>query len=109
MGVPNPGALPPGTNPLTAIPFGDSPNPFNNSAWAPVLRVVAIPPLTTVIPMQAAQPGSLPPTIEAQQVTLPGYLVTEMTTGYLVHGHWGVRPVGNAYYWTYFPTNFVRK
>jgi hypothetical protein len=104
--------LPPGTNPLAVTPFGTSPHPFNNvPPWAPnsILGTYQVPPQTVVLPMETAQPGSLPPIIEVQPVTLPGYTVTETARGYMVHAHWGVRQVGTAYYWTYFPAYFVWK
>lgn len=109
LGVVNPFVLPPGTNPLAVTPFGKSPHPLNNVLWPRIMATYQVPPVTAVIPMETAQPGSLPPAIEVKAVTLPGYAVTEMVGGYLVHEHWGVRQVGNAYYWTYFPANFVWK
>jgi hypothetical protein len=59
--------------------------------------------------MEVPQPGSLPPKIERREVILPGYRVTETTTGFIVREHWTVRRIGNAYYWTRRPTYFKSK
>lgn len=119
IGVPNTPALRPG-QPLPE-PFGNAPHPFNDShpaqpwdrfnpgAYGLPVGDFEVPPRTVVIPMEVVQPGSLPSTTELQAVTLPGYRVTETTTGFIVHEHWGVRPVGEIYYWTLIPTSFRAK
>ncbi|MGH7324158.1 MAG: hypothetical protein ACREJ9_05860 [Candidatus Rokuibacteriota bacterium] len=117
IGVPNPPAVPPNQF-INTPPFGTQPHPLNNShvtqPWdlfhrGLVVRELHVLPRTVVIPIETAQPGSLPSTIELQQVTLPAYRVTETVGGFIVHDHWEVRPVGNAYYWTFVPTHFRRK
>lgn len=74
-----------------------------------VLRDLEVPPRSMSLPVEVVQPGSLPPTIEWQQVTLPGYRVTEHVNGFTVHGHWTVSLRGNAYYPTWVPTHFRSK
>lgn len=113
LGVVNPATLPPGS---TTKPFGSDPHPFNNfhprqpwSVWDYALSKFVVVARVVVIPMVVIQPGSLPPTIEWRTVTLPGYRVTEMRRGYVVHGHWGVEPAGNAYSWAWRPTYYVPK
>ena len=91
-------------NPHPAFPWHYPP-----ANQAQVLGETETPPRSVVIPMEVAQPGSQPPTVEWQQVTLPGYQVTETTAGFIVHGHWGVRPMGNVYYWRWVPTYFRSK
>jgi hypothetical protein len=116
LGVVNPPTLPPGPAPP---PFGSQPHPLNNphpalpwgGPWMSMgtLRVIEVPARAVVLPMEAAEPGSPPGAAELRQVTLPGYLVTETTWGWVVHGHWGVQPAGSTYYWTWRPTYFVGK
>lgn len=117
LGVPNPPAVPPDEF-INTPPFGTQPHPLNNShvtqPWdlfhgGLVVREYQVLPRTVVLPMEAVEPGSLPSTIEWQQVTLPGYRVTETVGGFIVHDHWEVRPVGTAYYWTFVPAHFRRK
>lgn len=112
LGVVNPIALPPGS---PATPFGKDPHPFNNvhpaqpwSVWNPVPREFVVAARVVVVPMAVVQPGSLP-TIEWRTVILPGYRVTETKRGYVVHEHWGVEPVGNAYAWAWRPTYYIAK
>jgi hypothetical protein len=119
IGVPNTPALPPG-QPLPA-PFGTAPHPFNDSHPAQPwdrfhvgtvglpIGDFEVPARSVVIPIEVVHPGSLPSTAEPREVTLPGYRVTETTTGFIVHEHWGVRPVGNIYQWTLIPTYFRAK
>jgi hypothetical protein len=117
LGVPNPPAVSPEQF-ATTPPFGARPNPLNNShvtqPWdffhtGLVVRELQVLPRMIVVPMEAAQPGSLPSTLELQQVTLPGFRVTETVAGYIVDEHWEVRAVGSAYYWTFVPTHFRSK
>jgi len=107
LGNVNPVALPPNS---TAQPFGQDPHPFNNVAgWAPVLRIIDVPPRTAWLPVEVVQPGSLPPIVEYRTVTLPGQRITVMTTGYLYHAHWGMAPTNGVYYPTFFPQRYVPK
>jgi hypothetical protein len=117
LGVPNPPVPPAGPEPP---PFGSQPHPFNNPhpalPWAgpwkgidvPV-RVIEVPARTVVLPMVAAEPGSPTGAVELREVTLPGYVVTETTRGWVVHEHWGVEPADSVYRWTWRPTYFVAK
>jgi len=113
LGVVNPVALPPGS---PAAPFGKDPHPFNNfhprqpwSVWDYVLREFVVAARVVVVPMAVVQSGSPPSTIAWRTVMLPGYRVTETKRGYVVHEHWGVEPVGNAYAWAWRPTSYVPK
>lgn len=113
LGVVNPFALSPGS---PATPFGADPHPFNNvhpaqpwSVWNRVLREFVVSPRVVVVPMAVVQSRSLPSTVEWRTVILPGYRVTETNHGYLVHEHWGVEPVGNAYAWVWRPAYSVPK
>jgi hypothetical protein len=113
IGVPNAPFVAPGPLPE---PFGPRPHPFNDphpvEPWSPfdrVVRVFQVPARTVVVPMDAAEPATPSAAVEWQQVTLPSYQVTETLKGWLVHNHWGVAPVGNAFYWTWRPTYFVAK
>lgn len=115
IGVPNTPLVPPG-QPLPP-PFGSQPHPFNDSyptqpwdrsyvgAFGLPVRDVEVPARTVVVPVQAASGTSA----IRQELTVPGYLVTETTTGYIVHEHWGLQPMGNVYYWTLIPTYFKPK
>jgi|SRR2546422_1785727 len=93
-------------NPHPAMPWH---SPWALSNQGLVLREIEVPSRSVVIPMEVVQPGSLPSTIEWQEVTLPGYRVTEKVNGFTVQGHWEVRPHGSAYYWTWVPTHFRSK
>ena len=107
LGNVNPVALPPNS---TAQPFGQDPHPFNNVAgWAPVIRIIDVPPRTAWLLVEVVQPGSLPPIVEYRTVTLPGQRITVMTTGYLYHAHWGMAPTNGVYYPTFFPQRFIPK
>lgn len=113
VGNVNPAALSPSS---TAVPFGNDPHPFNNfhmrqpwSVWGYTLREFVVAQRVVVVPMEVAQPGSLPPMIEWQTVTLPGYGVRETTRGFIVQEHWGLETRGNAYYWTWKPTQYRSK
>ena len=106
LGNVNPVALPPNS---TAQPFGNDPHPFNNSGWAPFIRVIEVPPRLVVLPVEVVQPGSLPPIIAYRQVTLPSYRITELIGGYIYDAHWGMAPTNGVYYPTFYPRRFVPK
>jgi hypothetical protein len=102
QGVPS--VVPSVSNPHPAFPW------FYPTALAtnePTVRSFEVPPRVVTLPM--TQPDFTPSTIMTQEVTLPGYRVTETAAGFIVHGHWGVQPTGAAYAWTWVPTYFKRK
>lgn len=82
LGTLNPFTVKPGTTPK---PFGADPHPFNNfhpaqpwSRWnaghGDIIRYFEVPARTVAVPMMTVPAAeSLPPVIEVQAVTIPGY------------------------------------
>jgi hypothetical protein len=124
--------LPPGglgsVNPNTQVidpstgrptpPFTNKPNPLNNpypvDPWfwqqPEVLQRVWIPDQQIAIEVYVPAPGSLSGSFQSQVVTLPGYLVTETTTGLFTEGHWTiVAQTRGVNRWQWVPPVFTPK
>lgn len=75
-----------------------------------VVRYIEVPPQQVVVPLYIPGPGSFPGEFEQQVVEIPGYFVTETTTGYVYPQRWSLEQVGpGVYYWRVLPPLFTAK
>ena len=96
-------------------PWWHSWNPYNPDYPSPakygqVVRYIEVPPQQVVVPVYIPGPGSFPGEFEQQVVEIPGYVVTETTTGYIHPQRWSLEQVSpGVYYWRVLPPLFTRK
>ncbi len=91
-------------DPWFGLPYPGRPDYGN------VVRYIEVPPQQVVVPLYIPGPGSFPGEFEQQVVEIPGYLVTETTTGYVYPQRWSLEQVGpGVYYWRVLPPLFTAK
>ena len=115
-----------GQGPPNSVPPVPTPNnpPTNTSAphpampWSPYgrpevgepIRSIPVPPQPVTIEVLAPAPESQPSRMQRQVVEIPGYVVTETTTGYLVPERWTLDHVNvGVYQWRKLPAEFRKK
>lgn len=78
--------------------------------YGTVIRYIEVPAQQVVVPLYIPGPGSFPGEFEQQVVEIPGYFVTETTTGYVYPQRWSLEQVGpGVYYWRVLPPLFTAK
>ena len=80
-------------------------NPANLARYGTTIRYIYVLPRTVVIPTYDAVAGVYPYT-----AIVPGYTVTETTTGYIYPARWELHQVGpGVYQWVLMPAFFQPK
>jgi len=108
----------PAGNPGSPADFGRNPHPrmpwnANGASrvdFGQVVRHIPVlpPPLTIAVP--AVLPAGVPPRTEEYTVDLPGYYVTETTTGFYYPERWTLWQLNvGIYRWVRLPPEFRRK
>lgn len=117
----SPSSIPPHpTMPWFGLPYpvgadyGIVPNrpPKAQDVWlyGTVVRYIEVPPQQVVINTFLAGPGSFSGEYQEQVVEIPGYIVTETTTGYLYPARTVLeQPTPGVYQWRVLPKFFTRK
>ncbi len=78
--------------------------------YGTVVGYTQVPPQQVVVNVYVPGPGSFSGGFEPQVFEIPGYLVTETTTGYLYPDRLGLQEVTpGVYYWVTLPQFFTRK
>ncbi len=91
-----------------------STNPYRLEAdlatYGQVVRYIEVPPQQVAVPLYVSGPGSFSGGYEPQVVEIPGYVVTETTTGYIYPQRLSLEQVTyGVYQWRVFPRAFTRK
>ena len=97
------------------IPFGDEPHPLNNAhpmtpnaGLGYAVRQVWMPAQPVAMQVYVPAPSGVPATYETQYVQVPGFYVTETTTGYLYPERWVMDQLNvGVYQWRKAPAQFV--
>jgi hypothetical protein len=93
-------------------------NPHPAMPWAPGRRVdygqtiqyIEVPAQYVVIIVPVRLPDGVPPRSERQVQTIPGYYITETTTGYWYPERWTIQQLNiGGYQWAKLPQEFLRK
>jgi hypothetical protein len=97
------------------IPFTDEPHRFNNphpmlpnAGLGYAVRQVWVPPQPVVMQVYVPASSGAPEQSQAQYAEIPGFYVTETTTGYLYPERWTIdQPSPGVYQWRKVPAQFV--
>ena len=95
-------------NPHPTMPW--STNSTSRINHGQVLRYIPVQPQTVTIEVPVAVPDGIPPRTESQTHTIPGYYITETTTGYALPERWTIQQLNvGVYQWVKLPPEFRRK
>lgn len=95
--------------PIPTEPSFGLPNP-NRGVYGKVVRYLRVPPRQVILSVYVPGPGSVPGQYQQQVVEIPGYVVTETTTGYLYPVRLSLQQVAvGMYRWVRAPQQFRRK
>jgi len=105
-----------------ANPANFSANPHPGMTWAyynpnlhgfeagQIVRYIEVPAQQVVLTLPVSVPDGVPARAEQQMQTIPGYYVTETTTGYWYPERWMLRQLNvGVYQWAKLPAEFRRK
>lgn len=111
-----PGAAAAQGNPTNPADFANNPHPGmpwvglghpGRADYGSVVRYIEVPPQRVTVPVYVPGPGSFAGAFQPQEVEVPGYVVTETTTGYLYPERWGLQEVTpGVYEWRVLPQTF---
>jgi hypothetical protein len=106
-------AGPPGNpgNPADAINNPHPGMPWNTyNAQGQVVRYIQVPAQQVEIEVPVNVPAGVPPETQKQVVEIPGYVVTETTTGFIYPDRWTLQQTGaGTFQWQHVPSAFQRK
>ena len=95
--------------PTPTQPWYGVPSP-TRANYGQVMRYIEVPPQQVVIEVYVAGPGSFSGGYEQQVVEIPGYTVTETTTGFVYPSRAGLQQVtAGVYQWVTLPSAFQPK
>ncbi len=112
-GAPPPNPANPGdftNNPHPAMPW--APNNPNIGAfdYGQVVGYIPVPPQQVQIQVPVPLPDGVPPQTVSQIQEIPGYYITETTTGYWYPERWTLQQLNlGVYQWVQLPPEFRRK
>jgi len=96
-------------NPHPTMPWSGVPYPGRVNYGA-VVRYIEVPPQPIALPVYVPGPGSFSGEYQPQLLEIPGYVVTETSTGYLYPERWGLQEVTQGVYrWVRLPQQFQPK
>lgn len=108
--------VPPGT-PFSreTIPFADEPNRANNAhpmmpaaGLGYAVRQHWVPPTPVAMQVYVPAPGGVPASYQTQVAQVPGFFVTETTTGFVYPERWVIDQLNvGVYQWRKLPVQFV--
>jgi len=82
----------------------------SQAALGSVVRYVQVPPQQVAVPVYVPGPGSFSGEYQQQVLEIPGYVVTETTTGYIYPQRWGLEQVTyGVYQWRVLPQVFTSR
>lgn len=93
-------------NPHPGMPW----SPTMQSAYGRVVRYIPVAPQRVALDVALSTPGGVPPQTQRQVVEIPGYYVTETTTGYYYPERWTIDQLNaGVYQWRKLSPEFRRK
>jgi len=93
-------------NPHPVMPWSSS----RRVDYGQAVRYIEVPAQYVVITVPVQLPDGVPPRSESQVQTIPGYYVTETTTGFLYPERWTITQLNaGVYQWVRLPARFQRK
>ena len=113
---PAPNSIPPIPTPNDPPTTTSAPHPM--MPWSPYagpdvgepVRAIPVPPQQITIDVLVPAPASLPSRTEPRVVEIPGYFVTETTTGYVFPERWTLDRLNvGVYQWRKLPAEFRKK
>jgi hypothetical protein len=95
----------------TSPPHPTNPwNIYSGTGQGQVIRYIPVPPQPVTIEVPVDVPAGVPPQTQQQTLEIPGYTVTETTTGYFYPERWTLQQTGaGVYTWQKLPQEFRRK
>jgi hypothetical protein len=95
----------------TAVPHPSMPwNQYSRPDYGQSIRYIEVPAQQVIIELPVNVPAGVPPETQQQIVEIPGYVITETTTGYVIPEHWTLVQTGlGVYQWQRAPGEFRRK
>ena len=85
-------------------------NQFSSPDYGQPIRYIEVPAQQIVLEMAVDVPAGVPPETRPQIVEIPGYLMLETTTGYVISEHWTVVQAGaGVFEWARVPAEFRHK
>ena len=95
-------------NPHPVMPWAT--NSTSRVDYGQVVRYVPVPPQSVSLTVHVPVPDGVPPKTEQQTVEIPGYYVTETTTGFYYPERWTIQQTGaGVYQWVKLPPDFKRR
>ncbi|MBI2160564.1 MAG: hypothetical protein HYU25_09350 [Candidatus Rokubacteria bacterium] len=95
-------------NPHPAMPWAT--NSTSRVDYGQVVRYIPVPPQPVSLTVNVPVPDGVPPKTEQQTVQIPGYYVTETTTGFYYPERWTLQQTGaGVYQWVKLPPEFKRR
>lgn len=105
---PSPGANHPLNNPHPGQPW--DPLGSTRPNYGTVVQYIPVPPQQVSIAVYVPVPDGVPPRTAQQTVEIPGYYVTETTTGFYYPERWTLQQLNvGVYQWVKLPPDFRRK
>ena len=93
-------------NPHPAMPWASS----QRVDYGQAIRYIEVPAQYVVIVVPVRLPDGVPPRSEPQVQTIPGYVITETTTGYWYPERWTLQQLNiGGYQWARLAPEFRRK
>lgn len=93
-------------NPHPAMPW----SPTMQSAYGTVVRYIPVGPQRVSLDVAVSSPAGVPSQTQRQVVEIPGYYVTETTTGYYYPERWTIDQLNvGVYQWRKLAPEFRRK
>jgi len=98
-------------NPHPAMPWApNNPDRFLSETYGTVIQYVQVAPVQVVVQVPVPLPDGMSPQTQEQMVEIPGYYVTETTTGYWYPERWTLQQLNvGVYQWVKLPAEFRRK
>ncbi len=97
-------------NPHPAMPWAPNNPNINANAYGQVVRYIPVPPQPVEVVLSVPVPDGVPPRTETQVQEIPGYYITETTTGFYYPERWTLQQVNaGVYQWVRLPPEFRRK
>jgi hypothetical protein len=95
----------------TAAPHPTMPwNLYSQSGPGQPIRYIQVPAQQVTIELSIDVPAGVPRETQTQAVEIPGYVMTETITGYLIPEHWRLQQTGaSMFQWQLVPAEFRRK
>jgi hypothetical protein len=98
-------------NPHPAMPWAGYSNPnMGGFDYGQAIRYIPVPPQQVEIEVPVSVPEGVPARTQKQVQEIPGYYVTETTTGFYYPERWALQQLNvGVYQWVKMPGEFRRK